>query len=137
MNTDTDALLRRLGLGSLNPGAWSGAHGWSNSTGAALLNVRNPANGTLLSQVRPATLEDYEHVLTSAVAAAAAWRECRRRSGEAVRLFAEELRRHRDDPNSGLARTARSSPRVRAKFRDDDIADFAWPVTHAVRLTMH
>jgi aldehyde dehydrogenase (NAD+) len=98
MNTDTDALLRRLGLGPLNPGAWSGAHGWSNSTGAALLNVRNPANGTLLAQVRPATREDYEHVLTSAVAAAAAWREVPApKRGEAVRLLAEELRRHRDE----------------------------------------
>jgi len=98
MNMDTDALLKRLGLGPLNPGAWSGAHGWSNATGAALLNVRNPANGTLLAQVRPATAEDYEHVMSSALSAAAAWREVPApKRGDAVRLLAEELRRHKDD----------------------------------------
>ena len=98
MNNDTDALLRRLGLGPLNPGAWSGTHGWSSSTGSALLNVRNPAHGTLLAQVRPATGEDYDHVLSAAVRAAAAWREVPApKRGEAVRLLGEELRRHRDD----------------------------------------
>ena len=98
MNTDTDAMLRRLGLGPLNPGAWSGSHGWSNATGAALLNVRNPANGTLIAQVRPATAEDYEHVVSSAVEAAARWREVPApKRGEAVRLIGEELRRHKED----------------------------------------
>ena len=98
MNTDTDALLRRLGLEPLNPGAWSGARGWSSATGGALLNVRNPANGTLLAQVRPASPEDYEHVISSAVEAAARWREVPApKRGEAVRLLGEELRRHRQD----------------------------------------
>ena len=98
MTMDTDALLRRLGLGPQNPGAWSGARGWSSATGAALLNVRNPADGTLLAQVRPATPDDYEHVLSSALAAAAAWREVPApKRGEAVRLLAEELRRHKQD----------------------------------------
>ncbi len=98
MNMDTDALLRRLGLGPLNPGAWSGTRGWSNATGAALINVRNPANGALLAQVRPATAEDYEHVISAAQAAAAAWREVPApKRGELVRLLAEELRRHKDD----------------------------------------
>jgi aldehyde dehydrogenase (NAD+) len=95
---ETDALLRRLGLGPLNPGAWSGPRGWSAATDGALLNVRNPANGTLLAQVRPASVEDYEHVLSSAVTAAAAWREVPApRRGEVVRLLGEELRRHKSD----------------------------------------
>jgi aldehyde dehydrogenase (NAD+) len=98
MNTDTDAILRRLGLGPLNPGAWSGSHGWSSTTGTALLNVRNPASGTLIAQVRPATLEDYEHVVSSAAEVAARWREVPApKRGEAVRLIGEELRRHKED----------------------------------------
>jgi len=98
MSGDTDSLLRRLGLGPLNPGAWSGEHGWSSTTEAALLNVRNPADGTLIAQVRPANAADYEHVLRSAVSAAAAWREVPApKRGEAVRLLGEELRRHRSD----------------------------------------
>ena len=97
-NVNTDAVLRRLGLGPLNPGTWSGLRSWSSATGGALIDVRNPANGTLLAQVRPASAEDYEHVMSSAVAAAAAWREVPApKRGEAVRLIGEELRRHKDD----------------------------------------
>ncbi|MBV8497016.1 MAG: aldehyde dehydrogenase family protein, partial [Gammaproteobacteria bacterium] len=97
-NTDINALLGRLGLGAVNPGTWSGSHGWSESRDAPLLNVRNPADGSLLAQVRPASLEDYEHVLSSAVAAAAAWREVPApKRGEAVRLLGEQLRQHKSD----------------------------------------
>jgi aldehyde dehydrogenase (NAD+) len=88
---DTDALLKRLGLGPLNPGTWSGVRGWSSTTDGALLNVRNPANGTLLAQVRPASAADYEHVLSSAVSAAAAWRAV-----PAPKL-GEALRHHKTD----------------------------------------
>jgi aldehyde dehydrogenase (NAD+) len=98
MNSHTDAVLRRLGLGPLNPGAWSGARGWSSATDGALLNVRNPANGALLAQVRPASAEDYEHVVGAAQAAAAAWRDVPApKRGEAVRLLGEALRARRDD----------------------------------------
>jgi aldehyde dehydrogenase (NAD+) len=95
---EIEALLKRLGLGPVNPGAWSGSHGWSGSAEAALMNVRNPADGEGLAQVRPAGAEDYERVLTSAVAAAAAWREVPApKRGEAVRLLGEQLREHKTD----------------------------------------
>jgi aldehyde dehydrogenase (NAD+) len=95
---DTNALLKRLGLGPTNPGAWSGLRGWSSTTDEALINVRNPASGTLLAQVRPASANDYERVVTSAVSAAAAWREVPApKRGEAVRLLGEELRQHKED----------------------------------------
>src|ERR1700730_13678613 len=97
-SVDIDALLKRLGLGAVNPGAWSGSHGWSDATDAALLNVRNPSDGTLLAQVRPARLADYDHVLSSSVEAAAAWRDVPApKRGEAVRLLGEQLRRHKSD----------------------------------------
>src|SRR6266513_1228242 len=87
MSRDIDALLKRLGLGAVNPGAWSGSRGWSDATAAALMDVRNPSDGTLL-----------EHVLSSAVEAAAAWREVPApKRGEAVRLLGEQLRRHKSD----------------------------------------
>src|SRR5256885_2821077 len=98
MSRDIDALLKRLGLGAVNPGAWSGSRGWSDATDAALMDVRNPSDGTLLAQVRPASAQDYEHVLSSAVEAAAAWREVPApKRGEAVRLLGEQLRRHKSD----------------------------------------
>src|SRR5882757_1787220 len=98
MSRDIGALLKRLGLGAVNPGAWSGSRGWSNATDAALMNVHNPADGALLAQVRPASAQDYEHVLGSAVEAAAAWRDVPApKRGEAVRLLGEQLRRHKSD----------------------------------------
>jgi aldehyde dehydrogenase (NAD+) len=95
---DINALLARLGLAAVNPGAWSGARGWAKSSEAPLLNVKNPASGALLAQVRPATDADYEDVLTSAQQAAAAWREVPApKRGEAARLLGEELRAHKTD----------------------------------------
>src|SRR5246127_3994192 len=95
---DVNSLLQRLGLGPVNPGTWSGSHGWASGSETPLLNVRNPADGTLLAQLRPASSADYEHVLSSAVQAAAAWREVPApKRGEAVRLLGEQLRRHKND----------------------------------------
>ncbi|HVP33500.1 MAG TPA: aldehyde dehydrogenase family protein [Steroidobacteraceae bacterium] len=95
---DVNALLARLGLAAVNPGTWSGQHGWSTSTEAPLLNVRSPASGALIAQVRPASAADYESVIASASAAASAWREVPApKRGEAVRLLGEELRRHKAD----------------------------------------
>src|SRR5246500_1582602 len=95
---DVNSLLQRLGLGPVNPGTWSGSHGWASGSETPLLNVRNPADGTLLAQLRPASSADYEHVLSSAVQAAAAWREVPApKRGEAVRLLGEALRHHKAD----------------------------------------
>jgi len=95
---DVNALLARLGLAAVNPGTWSGQHGWSTSTEAPLLNVKSPASGALIAQVRPASDADYESVIASASAAASAWREVPApKRGEAVRLLGEELRRHKTD----------------------------------------
>jgi aldehyde dehydrogenase (NAD+) len=97
-NLDINSLLGRLGLAASNPGAWSGSHGWSTSPYSALINVRNPADGSLIAQMRPASAEDYEAVMASAVEAAAAWRRIPApKRGEAVRLLGEELRRHKTD----------------------------------------
>jgi aldehyde dehydrogenase (NAD+) len=95
---DINSLLGRLGLAASNPGAWSGSHGWSTSRDSTLINVRNPADGSLIAQMRPASAEDYEAVMASAVEAAAAWRRVPApKRGEAVRLLGEELRRHKTD----------------------------------------
>ena len=95
---DINSLLGRLGLKAMNPGAWSGSHGWSTARESTLVNVRNPADGALIAQMRPASAEDYENVIASAAEAAAAWRHVPApKRGEAVRLLGEELRRHKSD----------------------------------------
>ncbi len=95
---DVNSLLDRLGLHATNSGAWSGSRGWSTAQAGTLINVRNPADGALIAQVRPASTEDYESVMASAVEAAAAWRRVPApKRGEAVRLLGEELRQHKRD----------------------------------------
>ncbi len=95
---DLNAVLARLGLSAMNAGAWSGSAGWSKSTADALVNVRNPADGALIAQVRPANAHDYESVMACAVTAAQAWREVPApKRGEAIRQLGEELRRHKHD----------------------------------------
>jgi aldehyde dehydrogenase (NAD+) len=95
---DINSALGRLGLAASNPGAWSGSHGWSTSRDSTLINVRNPADGSLIAQMRPASAEDYEAVMASAAEAAAAWRRVPApKRGEAVRLLGEELRRNKND----------------------------------------
>ncbi|MGH8322917.1 MAG: aldehyde dehydrogenase family protein, partial [Steroidobacteraceae bacterium] len=95
---DSNSLLSRLGLAAVNPGAWSGSKGWSATQQRTLHTVRNPANGMVIAQVRPATETDYENVISSAAETAAIWRTVPApKRGEAVRLVGEELRRHKRD----------------------------------------
>jgi aldehyde dehydrogenase (NAD+) len=95
---DINSLLGKLGLAAVNPGAWSGARGWSTSQEGALINVRNPATGTVIGQVRPASEADYEAVINSALETAASWKTVPApKRGEAVRLLGEELRRHKTE----------------------------------------
>ncbi|MGH7108468.1 MAG: aldehyde dehydrogenase family protein, partial [Acetobacteraceae bacterium] len=96
--SNINAVLARLDLAPLNPGAWSGSQGWAGGANMPLLSVRNPANGTLIAQVRPAGPQDYDAVIASAVTAAAAWRMVPApKRGEVVRLIGEELRRVKAD----------------------------------------
>ena len=97
-SVDINSLLSRLGLGASNQGAWSGSHGWSTSQEGSLINVRNPADGTVIAQVRPASEADYENVIASATETAATWRTVPApKRGEAIRLLGEELRRNKTD----------------------------------------
>ena len=42
-NTEVSAILKRLGIDSINAGAWSGTLGWSKDVAGALLTSVNPA----------------------------------------------------------------------------------------------
>jgi aldehyde dehydrogenase (NAD+) len=95
---DVSALLERLHLNRVHPGAWSGSKGWSTATDATAISVKNPATGELMATVRAATAEDYEDIIRSAQAAAAEWREVPApKRGEAVRLLGAALREHKED----------------------------------------
>jgi aldehyde dehydrogenase (NAD+) len=127
MSTVTDT-LQSLGLGEMNPGTWSGSHGWSDDDSASPIESINPASGRPLARVRAATAADYEHVLASAVEAARQWRTVPApKRGEAVRLIAEELRLHKDSLGSLVSL---ENGKIKAEGDGEvqemiDIADFA------------
>lgn len=138
---DVKALLGRLGLEAMNPGAWSGSKGWSSKTAGAVIEVRNPANGEVLAQVRGATAEDYEHVMKSAVETAASWaRVPAPKRGEAVRLLGEELRKHKQDLGTLVSlENGKILPEGLGEVQEMiDIADFAVGQSRMLYgLTMH
>src|SRR5271170_550196 len=133
--------LQALGLRDINPGTWSGSHGWSAQTEGPLIESINPATGKRLAQVRGATLQDYEQVMAAAVAAAAAWRQVPApKRGEAVRLMGEELRKYKDALGSLVSM---ENGKIKAEGDGEvqemiDIADFAVGQSRMLYgLTMH
>jgi aldehyde dehydrogenase (NAD+) len=120
--------LDALGLHDLNSGTWSGSHGWSKATTGALIESINPSTNQRLAQIRGATAEDYEHVLSAAVDAAKQWRQVPApKRGEIVRLMGEELRLHKDALGSLVAL---ENGKIKAEGDGEvqemiDIADFA------------
>ena len=140
-NTEVAALLKRLGIDSINAGAWSGSLGWSKDVAGALITSVNPATGETLAQVRAATVTDYEAVMRGALEAATAWRSVPApRRGEAVRLLGEALRAVKDDLG---ALVTLENGKIRAEGLGEvqemvDIADFAVGQSRMLYgLTMH
>jgi len=134
-------IFQDLGLKEINPGAWSGNHGWSTSKSAALIDCINPASGERLAQVRGADLSDYEQVMSSALQAAQQWRQVPApKRGEVVRLMGEELRSHKDSLGSLVSL---ENGKIKAEGDGEvqemiDIADFAVGQSRMLYgLTMH
>jgi aldehyde dehydrogenase (NAD+) len=121
--TDT---LQALGLGAINPGAWSGS--WAGEDSGPLIESANPATGRCLARIRAASPADYERILTAAVEAARQWRAVPApKRGEAIRLMAEELRLHKDALGSLVSL---ENGKIKAEGDGEvqemiDIADFA------------
>ena len=128
VKVDVAGILKRLGIDSINAGAWSGSLGWSKDTAGSLISSVNPATGETLAQVRGATVTDYEAVMRSSVEAAAAWRAVPApRRGEAIRLMGEALRAAKDDLG---ALVTLENGKIKAEGLGEvqemiDIADFA------------
>ncbi|MGB9428283.1 MAG: aldehyde dehydrogenase family protein [Gammaproteobacteria bacterium] len=91
------SILQSLGLEKTNAGVWTATGGWRKTRGAEILESINPATGKVLARVTCATEADYEQVIRDAQNAFALWREVPApKRGEAVRLIAEALRKHKD-----------------------------------------
>ncbi len=133
--------MQALGLSPLNSGTWSGSGGWSQDAGGALIDSVNPSSGKRLAQVRGTTAQDYERLMSDAVAAAALWRKVPApKRGEAVRLIGEELRQFKSALGSLISM---ENGKIKAEGDGEvqemiDIADFAVGQARMLYgLTMH
>jgi aldehyde dehydrogenase (NAD+) len=121
-------ILNALELSDLNPGAWSADHGWSGEGSGPLIESVNPATGEVLAKVRSATEADYERIVASSRKVFEQWRIVPApKRGEAIRLIAEELRRHKSALGSLVTL---ETGKIKAEGDGEvqemiDIADFA------------
>jgi aldehyde dehydrogenase (NAD+) len=88
-------ILEALGLGDENSGAWAGERMLAGA-GPVIESV-NPASGERVASIRTASEDEYEEIVGAAREAFHLWRALPApHRGEAVRLCAEALRRHKD-----------------------------------------
>ena len=88
--------LKRLGIQTLNAGAFSG-HSWMSAMTDKHLTSVNPATNEKIADVSPASKEDYETILAHAAKAFILWREVPApRRGEIIRQMGQALREHKD-----------------------------------------
>ncbi len=69
-----NALLERLGVADVNPGACTGADGWIEDAGGAVLDSINPTTGDTIARVVQASAASYDRVAERAVEAFETWR---------------------------------------------------------------
>jgi aldehyde dehydrogenase (NAD+) len=88
-------ILQALGLGEENSGAWAGGRMLAGA--GPLIESVNPASGERIATVRSASEDEYEEIIGAAREAFHQWRNLPApQRGEAVRLCADALRRHKD-----------------------------------------
>jgi len=91
-----NAMLRRLGIESINHGASNGI-GWFQTNGEVIESY-SPADGKLIGKIKETTPTEYEMVMTDAVNAFKAWRLIPAPGrGEIVRQLANAFREYKED----------------------------------------
>jgi aldehyde dehydrogenase (NAD+) len=134
-------LLKQLGLADTNSGTYLGNGEWSTTTDAGVIESINPTSNELIARVHATSTADYETVMARAQAAFAQWRTTPApRRGEAIRLCAEALRRHKDALGSLVAlEMGKSKAEGDGEVQEMiDIGDFAVGLSRQLYgLTMH
>lgn len=134
-------VLSALGLSAAESGTYLGNGEWSKTTDAGVLEPVNPTTGEVLGQVHGSSGTDYDILMQRAEAAFQAWRNTPApRRGEAIRLCADALRRHKDALGSLVAlEMGKSKPEGDGEVQEMiDIGDFAVGLSRQLYgLTMH
>ena len=134
-------ILKALGLGPTNSGTYLGHGEWSKTTDAGLVQSINPSTNEVIAEVHASSTSDYETIVKHAQEAFATWRTTPApRRGEAIRLCADALRRHKDALGSLVAlEMGKSKPEGDGEVQEMiDIGDFAVGLARQLYgLTMH
>jgi aldehyde dehydrogenase (NAD+) len=89
-------VLSALGLGASESGSYLGNGEWSTTSDAGVIEPVNPATGEVLGRVHASSQADYDTIVERAQAAFKIWRTTPApRRGEAIRLCADALRKHK------------------------------------------
>ncbi|MGL6029342.1 MAG: L-piperidine-6-carboxylate dehydrogenase [Legionella sp.] len=120
-------LLSCLNINAVNPGAFSG-QGWQSAVHAHRLTSYNPATGEQLAEVATCSMDDYEQIMTRAVAAAKEWIKVPApKRGDIIRQMGQALREQKDSLGSLVSlEMGKSKQEGDGEVQEMiDIADFA------------
>src|SRR5687768_6233819 len=137
----THAVLTALGLTGQESGTYLGHGEWSKTRDAGVIEPVNPSNGDVLGKVYASSQADYDLILERAQAAFKVWRTTPApKRGEAIRLCADALRKHKDALGSLVAlEMGKSKPEGDGEVQEMiDIGEFAVGLSRQLYgLTMH
>jgi len=141
MKSSTKALLEKLNIEELNPGACTGPDAWIKDPKGKQLISYNPTTGEPIAKVQQATPETYEKVASIAQQAFLRWREIPApKRGQLVRDLGNALRDIKE-PLSDLVSLEMGKIRVEGQGEVQemiDICDFAVGLSRQLYgLTMH
>jgi len=124
----THPVLAALGLTDNESGTYLGRGEWSKTRDAGVIEPINPSTGEVLGKVYASSESDYAIILERAEAAFKVWRTTPApKRGEAIRLCADALRKHKDALGSLVAlEMGKIKPEGDGEVQEMiDIADFA------------
>ncbi len=137
----THPVLAALGLSENESGTYLGHGEWSKTQDAGVLEPINPSNGELLGRVYASSQADYDIIMERAQANFKVWRTTPApKRGEAIRLCADALRKHKDALGSLVAlEMGKIKPEGDGEVQEMiDIGDFAVGLARQLYgLTMH
>ncbi|MEE1946689.1 aldehyde dehydrogenase family protein [Pedobacter sp. KR3-3] len=96
METNISAILKQLGIESINP-AYSTGQNWASPSNEKIIDSHSPVDGKKIASVQVASAKDYDQVVETAQKAFLHWRTVPApKRGEMVRQFGEELRKNKE-----------------------------------------
>ncbi len=137
----THPVITALGLGDNESGTYLGHGEWAGTHDAGIIEPINPSTGEVLARVQASSEADYELIMQRAQAAFQVWRTTPApRRGEAIRLCADALRKHKDELGSLVAlEMGKIKPEGDGEVQEMiDIGDFAVGLSRQLYgLSMH